>query len=449
MKLKTSKYNLFVTNKKENYLFNTYTGSAFHLNDDQFIKLKETLNEINQWGKITPEKQIIAEFLLKQGFVVPFNKDELKNVLDQSNNKRKDTSSLELLITPTLKCNMKCFYCYQDRENKSNLNINKDIDAIVRFADNKLQSSGKLHVTWFGGEPLHDKKFVYNASKTLMNLANIKNSEYSASIVSNGYLLDDTTISELKKFKVKSIQITLDGSQIQHDKVRRHLNPVTNKREGSFSTIIKNMKNASNFFYISLRVNVSQYNLNGIKTLIDELAFEGLAEKNIQLHFQPVFNYNTTNPKADYKPNENIHLTIQKFSKLESQWLLYAKEKGFKLGDPFKSGNSGCAALQKNSYMIESNGEVKKCNNDLGKPGTAVTTIMSPENINNHNLDIWDNYQPENECKSCVFLPLCYSNCPHRNMHSPEEKPDKCPSFKYNWKNTLPLLLKQRRDLII
>ncbi|QPW51557.1 radical SAM protein (plasmid) [Bacillus thuringiensis] len=449
MKLKTSKYNLFVAKEQKSILLNTYSGSAIQLGNKELLKLKEILEEIDQFGETTREKQKIAKFLLEQGFLVPFNKDELKHVLNYYNDTRKDTSRLSLLITPTLKCNMKCHYCYQDRDNNNNLNINEDIDAIVRFADEKLESSGKLHINWFGGEPLYDKNFVYNASTALMNLANSRNAEYSASMVSNAYLLDDSTISELKKYKVKLIQITFDGSQDQHDKVRRHLNPVTNRREGSFFTIIKNIKNAATFFDIILRVNVTQYNLNSINTLIEELACEGLAEKGVQIYFSPVYSYNTTNANVDYTPNKKTHLTVQNFSELESQWLYSAKEKGFKIRDPFQFGTSGCSAVQKNSYVIESNGQVKKCTNEIGKPGTDFTSITSPENVDTHNLDIWENYQPEKECKSCAFLPICYSHCPHRNMYSPEEKPDKCPSFKYNWQNTLPLFLQQKRDLSV
>ncbi|TKI79835.1 radical SAM/SPASM domain-containing protein [Bacillus mycoides] len=446
MQLKASKYNLLVSREQENFLLNTYSGSAVSLKDNEFIKLKEILNNIDRFQKTDFNNKLIEGFLLKHGFVVPYHKDEVHLVMKDYNNRRKDSSKLSLLITPTLKCNMKCFYCYQDRENKSNLNVKDDIDAIVNFAKNKLETSGKLHVSWFGGEPLYDKNFVYNASTALMELANLRNAEYSASMVSNGYLLDDLTITELKKYKVKSIQITLDGSQVQHDKVRRHLNPISNKREGSFSTIIKNVKKAATFFNISLRVNVSQINMNSIYNLINELALEGLANKEINLYFHPVFNYHITKPNSDYSPAENVHLTIQNFSKLESEWLLYAKEKGFNINDPFKPEDSGCIAVQKNGYVIQSNGEVKKCSNDIGKSGTAFTSISSLDTVDTCNLDMWDNYQPDaiNECKKCVFLPVCHSNCPHRNMYSPEEKPDKCPSFKYNWETTLPLYLKQR-----
>lgn len=446
MQLKVSKYNLLVSREHENFLLNTYSGSAVSLKDNEFLKLKEILDKIDQFEDIDFDEKLIEAFLLKHGFVVPYDVDEVQLVMKHYNNKLKDTSNLSLLITPTLKCNMKCFYCYQDRENKSNLNAKDDIDAIVRFAESKLETSGKIHVSWFGGEPLYDKNFVYNASTALMELANIRNAEYSASMVSNGYLLDDTTITELKKYKVKSIQITLDGSQVQHDKVRRHLNPISNKREGSFSTIINNVKKAAIFFDISLRVNVSQINMNSIYNLIDELALEGLAKKEINLYFHPVFNYHTTKPNSDYSPNENVHLTIQSFSKLESEWLLYAKEKGFNINDPFKSENPGCIAVQKNGYVIQSNGEVKKCSNDIGKSGTAFTSIISPDTVDTRNLEIWDNYRPDaiKECEKCTFLPICHSNCPHRNMYSPEEKSDKCPSFKYNWETTLPLYLKQR-----
>lgn len=444
MKLKISRYNLKVSGE-ENYLLNTYTGSTVQLTKNHFNKVSNILETIEKYGDIDCRYQGIVELLLNHGFIVPYDQDELNQVLDTFKNRRTRTSKLSLLVTPTLKCNMKCFYCYQDRTNQSNLKKH-DIDAIVRFADNKLEKSGSMHVTWFGGEPLYDKEFLFECSSALIELAKSRNADYSSSIVSNGYLLDTETLQELVKNKVENIQITLDGSKIYHDRVRRHLNVDTNKREGSFNKIISNIQKVSNYLDITLRVNVSVINMNSIEMLIKELADANLSSKIKRLYFHPVFNYSTEDPSANYKPKDNTHLSIQHFAKLEAQFLSLARNKGFKISDPFIGGHSGCSALQKNSFIIESNGEVKKCNNEIGKCGTSFTSINSPEVVEKNNLETWENYQPANipECKSCVFLPVCFSNCPHRNMNSPEEKPDKCPSFKYNWQDTIPMILKQR-----
>ncbi|WP_029517967.1 radical SAM/SPASM domain-containing protein [Paenibacillus polymyxa] len=441
MKLKPSNYNLLINDKDEDYYLNTYTGSTLRLTKRASKDLLYIINKIEKYDDIGLEFQLIVELLLEHGFVLPYESDELTLVFNTFNERRKNKSALSLLITPTLKCNMKCFYCYQDRNNQSNLNKH-DISSIVSFAAEKLEQSNRLRVTWFGGEPLFDKGFLFECSNALIELAKNRYIDYSATIVSNAYLLDTETLLNLVKHKVKNIQVTLDGSQVFHDKVRRHLNVATNKREASFEKIINNINLASNYLDITVRVNVSIINMTSIENLINELAKANLQSKIKNIYFHPIYNYNTINSNSNYKPTEGTHLTIQQFAKLEVEWLRQAYNKGFKINFPLKSG---CSALQENSFIIESNGEVKKCNNDIGKSGTAFTTIYTTELISKFNIDNWKNYHPETitECRNCMFLPVCFSNCPHRNMNSAERKPDKCPSFKYNWREVLPFVLNQ------
>ena len=448
MRLKVSRYNLNVGTGAETYLVNTVSGAAIRLGEKEHKSLSGILNLIDEAGGVHPHQKIIADFLLEHGFVVPADVDELERVLNKYDQGRSNSSTLSLLITPTMRCNMGCFYCFQDRSNQSSLK-KYDIDAIIQFAAGRLEQLGKLHVTWFGGEPLLDKDFIFETSTALIDLANSRKASYSASMVSNGYYLDNETAINLQKYKVKSIQVTFDGSQQDHDKIRRHLMPLSDRRIGSFFEIVKNLLFASNFLEITIRVNVTRINVGGINILIDELASAGLAEKVKGIYFHPVFNYKTSNPKANYQPKEGVHFSIQDYAEVEVEYLAYAVERGFRIPDPLKPNYSGCGAVQKNSFIIDSNGEIKKCNNDIGKPGTAFTSLYTSDITDTSNLTPWDDYRPEANpgCGSCSFLPVCYSHCPHRNINSPEAKPDKCPSNKYNWQRTLPLVLKQREQL--
>jgi len=448
MKLKTSRYNLNVESGTENYLLNTFSGAAIRLQEKELKSLTQVLDIIEEAGDVPSHQRMIADFLLAHGFVVPSQVNELERALDKYDQGRSDVSTLSLLITSTMKCNMGCFYCYQDRSNQNSLKP-YDIDAIIRFVGSRLEPSGNLHVTWFGGEPLLAKDFIFEASVALMALVNSRKASYSANMVSNGYYLDNETTIALQKYKVKSIQVTFDGSQQDHDRTRRHLMPLSNRRVGSFFEIVKNLLFASDFLDVMIRVNVSRLNSGRIKMLIDELASAGLAEKVKGIYFHPVFNYKTSNPKANYQPKEGVHFSIQDYAELEVEYLTYAVERGFKINDPLRPSYSGCSAVQKNSFIIDSSGEIKKCYNDLGRPGTAFTSLYAAEYTDTSNLIPWDDYRPETNpgCGSCSFLPICYSNCPHRNINSPEAKPDKCPSYKYNWQRTLPLVLKQRAQL--
>ena len=240
--------------------------------------------------------------------------------------------------------------------------------------------------------------------------------------------------------------MTLDGQQEHHDTVRRHLLPVAGRRVGSYARIVENISKVSEVLRISVRVNMSKRNAPSVKSLIDDLAAAGLAAKLGAINFAPLYNYKVTDPRKNYQPRDDVHFTMRDFADLEAELLEYASARGFKLRDWADPSYAGCIAVAKNGFVIDSNGEVKKCDHELGEPGTAVSSLRDPAVLDAGNERKWDEYRPEANagCDTCVLLPVCYSHCPHKNMAQTPEQADKCPSHKYNWERTLPLVLAQR-----
>ncbi len=87
-------------------------------------------------------------------------------------------------------------------------------DAIVKYLISK--KAHKINITWFGGEPLMNFKEIERISSSLMNNGVM----YAASIITNGTLFTKGMIEKLDEYSIKSVQITLDGKQPQHDKKR-------------------------------------------------------------------------------------------------------------------------------------------------------------------------------------------------------------------------------------
>ena len=78
-----------------------------------------------------------------------------------------------------------------------------------------------FNLGFFGGEPLlYYKDIVYPLLSYLSSICKKHELNYSVGFTSNGYLLTDKIIKELKDFKVSSFQITLDGDKESHNKVR-------------------------------------------------------------------------------------------------------------------------------------------------------------------------------------------------------------------------------------
>ena len=93
---------------------------------------------------------------------------------------------------------------------------------ILEFIKNNAKIKRNITISWFGGEPL----LKFADIKRMLHKACQYGDEYGCKITSdittNGYLLNEQNIREMKQLNVKSIQITIDGDRESHNK-RRYL----------------------------------------------------------------------------------------------------------------------------------------------------------------------------------------------------------------------------------
>lgn len=86
---------------------------------------------------------------------------------------------------------------------------------------------------------------------------------YSASIVTNGYLLTPEVAETLAACDVKMAQITLDGSRKDHDS-RRFLR----NGQPTYDAILDNVSKVTHLLDISIRCNVDAHNIAGAGDLL-------------------------------------------------------------------------------------------------------------------------------------------------------------------------------------
>lgn len=94
----------------------------------------------------------------------------------------------------------------------------------------------------------------------MMALCEAKGAEYSAGIITNGYLLTQENADLLERCKVKSAQITLDGVGEAHDKTR-HLTG----GGATFGCITDNLRQGKLDFSVSIRHNVHAGNIGEVE----------------------------------------------------------------------------------------------------------------------------------------------------------------------------------------
>lgn len=116
------------------------------------------------------------------------------------------------LFEITLKCNMRCIHCGSSAgtQRLKELPTNEWARVIKEFSELGCES-----ITLLGGEPFIRQDW-FEISKT------VRDYNIDLTIISNGLLIDEKTISHLRKLDPYAIAISLDGGSPEtHDEIRQ------------------------------------------------------------------------------------------------------------------------------------------------------------------------------------------------------------------------------------
>lgn len=115
----------------------------------------------------------------------------------------------------TNKCNYRCLHCYNNSgENPICENELSDIE-IINLIDQIIEMQPQ-NFCFCGGEPLLRKNLVLECLEKL-STNNIK-----CAIVTNGFYVTDQIIKDFKRLGITNVQISLDGVEKSHNKLRGH-----------------------------------------------------------------------------------------------------------------------------------------------------------------------------------------------------------------------------------
>lgn len=404
---KLSRYTIFKEVEDKGILFNTLTLGLLELNKEYCNKLKLTLEN-------KAEYEDLNENLYKGSFLeTELDERELMKHVHLNNKFQEKT--LGLTIAPTLRCNFKCSYCYEEGVRYNTMN-DETKELLIDFVKGYSKNIDSLQITWYGGEPLLEIETIEYLTKKFKEICNENNIAYNASIISNGYLLDETMALRLKELEVGNVQITLDGTQKVHDSRRMLIND-----EGTYERIMANICDISDIMKVSIRINIDKTNIDEADQILLELKSNGLNEK-VHVYVAQVDDVNNA------KLTSYCTLT-EDFGEFELRFLNKALELGFDIVRLPIVNLSGCGALMKNMYVIDPLGNLYKCWNTIGRQEERIGKLGENLVITN-NLLKWMNYNPfNNECNECIVQPLCMGGCPYQKQTSGQHK---CNTCKYN-----------------
>ncbi|OPA74074.1 radical SAM/SPASM domain-containing protein [Paenibacillus selenitireducens] len=410
---KVSKFNLCFEQEGKNFLYNSHTG-CFVILDEDYQRSLESIRETKSHQ--VPELHI--QKLKEAGFIVDQKTDEYKIYKYMTNQSKYSNEYLGLTIATTLQCNFRCPYCYEEHVD-SYFDEKKEED-LLNFIINNLEGRKHLSITWYGGEPLLQKDMIDRVSTKINKVCDERNIDYSASMVSNGYLLTRNVAETLvNNNKVSFVQITLDGGPETHNLTR-----ILRNGNGSFDKILENIKQICDIINVGIRVNVSQNNVKDVYGIFPILMANGLNNK-VSIYFSPV----TAHEGACQSVSESCMLTEQ-FAKWESELIDYADSLGFNMGKlyPTNLGGSVCTAVTNNTFVIDSEGDLYKCWNEVGKANLKVGTLVDGI-INKERYVKWVEWDFPDKCLNCSIFPLCKGRCPEMSL---EGESFECNQLKYN-----------------
>lgn len=396
------------------WLFNTWNRKLKFLNnfeyDDYLI------------DKIDAKK---LEILIRDSFLIDANTDLKQLGKDVYTTKCLSDRTLFVTIMPTMACNFRCFYCYEDHDPSRMTSSMQDL--VIQAIINKLKEYDSLRIEWFGGEPLLEIETIINISEKLISYCKENRKSYIASMTTNGYLLTYNNYFLLKtKCKIMYYQVTIDGIKNEHDQSR----PLRDGG-GTFDKIITNLKDIkcnekSSLVKICIRTN---YTTSSI-----------LHRKEWELYLREVFLDDrkfTYIPKMAWNNYQNESLN-KKYLPIEFGSSLLSLDDPTASHDNFAqalmdlnivSKGECCYASKPNTIVIGPNGQLMKCTVHLNNEINNIGFINSNKKfeINPINECFWVKESVDDKCLSCSVFPICLAGggCRyryHRTQHSCEKE---------------------------
>ena len=167
----------------------------------------------------------------------------------------------------TEKCNLRCKHCYHANYTSDNelslselISITDKIDSTLK----KWNKKGTLSIT--GGEPFVVKSKLFPLLHHINSLETIRHFD----ILTNGWLLNQSSLNKLKEFKkLRRVQLSLEAAnQNLNDRIRG---------SGSFEKTLSAIRLLKkNDFQVAVMMTISHLNKSEVEPLIDLLKEEGV-----------------------------------------------------------------------------------------------------------------------------------------------------------------------------
>ena len=341
--------------------------------------------------------------------------------------------NLELILMPSMACNMVCDYCYVLNKHSGFMSLDMAKQAI---ADVVTHNSPHIvtKVYWHGAEPLlAGIDFFREMFAWSRNTYGIDGVAHH--IQTNGTLLNDEWYDLFIEGHV-TVGVSLDGPQSMHDAHRTFHNG-----KGTFDKILRNILEArKRKLYFDVLCVITR-NTIGHE---DEL-FDFFSEHKIDFGFEPL------TPENDWMV-ENLSITPDEYAdtviRIFDRWYLQSERRLCMVVPPYHFLMSIMTGTNTFCHFSENCTRHYLAVNPLGNVFSCIMYARYPElsfgNIMRHSLDtilesptrkrfLAERADVVAHCSGCRWYSVCHGGCPHHAFvhHGTTDKRDPlCPAYK-------------------
>ncbi|MCL2651544.1 MAG: radical SAM protein [Candidatus Azobacteroides sp.] len=394
-----SKYNIFKREKEKTIGVNLFDTRLFAISNQDYKRILENKDCLT---KLKENDPVLFDTMYKLGVIETDNTDIPAILLLRNRTAVFSDKNHRLIILPTLNCNFSCWYCYETHTKM--MMLSDTVCNIIEYIKTLIYERriSSLHLDWFGGEPLLGfDKIIKPIAVEAKKMCEDKEVNFWMTMTTNGFLIKESMIPFFKEHNLNVFQITLDGNEEQHNKVRYY----GKQKKGSYATIVNNIGLlAKNNIEVQLRINYTKDMLDTISDIIP--FFSQNIRKNILLALAQVW--------QDRK-NNAVNGDIWLLEKEKEIYNLFEKA-GFSVSHPkIGLGKSySCYADSMTTAVINYDGRVFKCTtpdfeNEQEDGILTEKGISWDENRIAHRLAkaTFD----KKICFKCLYLPVCSGGC--------------------------------------
>ncbi|WP_176016217.1 radical SAM protein [Burkholderia sp. BCC0398] len=234
----------------QNYAYHIPTNSIFNISSPVGALLSKLLDgritALDQFGEsdFAAAKQLVALRSVKR---LP---------LDEAN-----LPITHLAISPTLKCNLRCTYCYNfqeaaETEIRKTQDIDKDAIGKILCTLGQLSVGDRVNLAFIGGEPFLYPQLLDKLARFARAKAQANNKSLILLVTTNGLNLGKERVKRSIIRNDLRVSLSLDGPPAWHNQTRKLLNG-----SGSFGAIQRNIDQFFEYYPHPLRAARATYKL--------------------------------------------------------------------------------------------------------------------------------------------------------------------------------------------